>query len=91
MDGTVVSQNDSVYSDASMFDDTIKDPTFTTRAAIDPNAQPPVTRSASIFNLLNVGFAFCTGLPTTPDEACYGVIRKQHIKHESNLTGMKQI
>lgn len=72
LDETVVNQNDSVYSDASMFDDTVNDPTFTTRAAIDPNAQPPVTRSASMFNLLNVGFAFCTGLPTTPDEACYG-------------------
>lgn len=70
MNVTVVNQDDTMASDTSTLDDTTNDPTFTTRARVDTNAQPPVTRSASQFNLLNAGFAFCTQTPLTPDEAC---------------------
>lgn len=70
LNDTVVNQDDTLASDTSTIDDTVADPTYRTRAAIDQNAQAPVTRSTSQFNLLNVGFAFCTHTPMTPDEAC---------------------
>lgn len=70
LNDTVVNRNDTFDSDASTLDDTTVDPTFANRAQINPNAERPVTRSTGILNLLNVGLAFCTDVPMTPDEAC---------------------
>lgn len=73
VDVTVVNVDDSIASDASMMDDTRSDPTFRSTASVDANASRPVTRSAtnpSMSNLLGSAFAFCTGIPVTPEEAC---------------------
>lgn len=72
LNDTVDDRDVTIVSDTSVLDDTMNDPTFTTAARINPDVDRRVTRSASTFNLLNAGFAFCTGTPTTPDEACSG-------------------
>lgn len=60
-------------------DNSVLDPTFSTRAAIPQNAQRPRTRNMSTLNLLNFHVAFMLGEPQNYEQAVNGNDKQQWV------------